>query len=276
MEQFILSAFADEIDPMLEVQMEVLERHGVRHIEMRGVDGKNVSSLTLEEARVIRQRLDARGFRVSAVGSPIGKIGITEPFEPHLEQFRHTLDVAEILGAPFIRMFSFFIPQGQDPSLFRDEVMRRWRAFLAAAEGRHVILLHENEKDIYGDTSARCLDLLEEMHCPYLKATFDPANFVQVGQIPYPEAFSLLRDHVVYMHIKDAMFQTGKVVPAGEGESRVEDVLRSLKDAGWSGFLSLEPHLANSLPGGGPDLFAVAFDALDRILERIGTAGGKA
>lgn len=275
MERFILSAFADEIDPMLDVQMDVLEKHGIRYLEMRGVDGTNVSSLTLEQARAVKARLDARGFRVSALGSPIGKIGIEDPFEPHLALFRHTLALAGILEAPFIRMFSFFIPRGEDPGFYRGEVMRRWTAFIEAAEahnaqGHNVVLLHENEKDIYGDTAERCLDILRTMDCPFLKATFDPANFVQCGVKTFPEAYHLLREQIAYMHVKDAVYATGKVVPAGEGEGRVADILRALKDTGWQGFLSLEPHLADSLPGGGPDLFAVAAGALGGLLDRIG------
>ncbi len=270
MERFVVSAFSDEIDPMLDVQMDVLEKHGVRHIEMRGVDGTNISSLTLEEAKAVKERLDARGFKVSALGSPIGKIGIGDPFEPHLALFRHTLDLADILEAPFIRMFSFYLPNGEDPAVHRTEVMRRWSAFVRAAEGRGIILLHENEKDIYGDTAARCLDLLQTMDCQFLKATFDPANFVQVGEKTFPEGFELLKPHVVYLHIKDALYGSGKVVPAGEGEGRVEEILLALKAADWRGFLSIEPHLNDSLPGGGPELFAVAHAALEGILDRIG------
>jgi len=270
MERFVISAFADEIDPMLDVQMDVLERHGVHHIEMRVVDGKNVSSLTLGEAKAVKARLDARGFQVSALGSPIGKIGINDPFEPHLALFRHTLDLADILNAPYIRMFSFFLPHGEDPAGFRDEVMRRWAAFIQAAEGRNITLLHENEKDIYGDTAVRCLDILETLDCPSLKATFDPANFVQVGEKTFPEAFELLEKHVTYMHIKDALYGSGKVVPAGEGEGKVEEIVRALKAAGWSGYLSIEPHLNDSLPGGGPELFGVAHAALQRILDKVG------
>ena len=270
MGKFIISAFADEIDPSLDKQMDVLDQHGICHIEMRGVDGRNITEHAVSEVRVLKSRMDARGFKVSAVGSPIGKIGICDPFEPHLTLFRHTLDLAEVLETRYIRMFSFFLPGGEDPARFRDEVMRRWLAFVAAAEGRGIILLHENEKDIYGDVASRCLDLLETVHCPYLKVTFDPANFVQVGEKTFPEAFRMLEEHIAYIHIKDALHGSGDVVPAGEGDGRVEDILKALQSADWSGFLSLEPHLNHSLPGGGSEFFGVACDALNRILDRIG------
>jgi sugar phosphate isomerase/epimerase len=94
MSKFILSAFADEIDPELKIQMDVLDQHGIRYIEMRGVNGRSFVQYTLEEARAIKKQLDERGFRLSAIGSPIGKIGITDDFEPHFELFRHTLELA--------------------------------------------------------------------------------------------------------------------------------------------------------------------------------------
>src|SRR5690606_20606824 len=115
MAKFILSAFADEIDPDLKVQMDVLEEHGIEYIEMRGVNGKNVVEHTLDEIKEIKQQLDERGFKISAVGSPIGKIKITDDFAPHLDLFHHTLEIAKILEAPYIRMFSFFIPKGENP-----------------------------------------------------------------------------------------------------------------------------------------------------------------
>ncbi len=261
-----ISAFADEIDERLDVQMDVLEKHGIHFIEMRGVDGKNISEYSIEEAKEISSRLKTRGFQLSAIGSPIGKIGILEPFEPHLALFKHVLDLADVLEAPFIRMFSFFMPAGDEPSLYRDEVLRRWRAFLDAASGRNVILLHENEKDIYGDTAARCLDLLQSLQSEQLKATFDPANFVQVGEKTFPEAFEMLQPYIHYMHIKDAVFGSGEVKPAGEGDGKVGEILKALDANGWEGFLSLEPHLNNNLPGGGAELFGVAHAALMELL----------
>lgn len=284
MSKFILSAFADEIDPSLKVQMDVLDAHGIKYIEMRGVNGKNFTQYTPEEAREIKKQLDMRGFKLSAIGSPIGKIKITDDFAPHLELFKRTIELAHIMETKYIRMFSFFIPEKDDPYVYRDEVMERWSRFIEAAQGSGLILLHENEKEIYGDTPERCLDLLKTMDCPYLKAVFDPANFVQCDVEVFPKAYSMLKDYIVYMHIKDAVFSDHHVVPSGYGDGRVRDVLKSLHDRGFDGFLSLEPHLGDFLgfadlepsspaikmPEGGPRKFAIAKEALDKILAEIG------
>lgn len=284
MSNFILSAFADEIDPDLKVQMDVLDDHDIRHIEMRGVNGKNLVEHSLEEVREIKRQLDERGFKISAIGSPIGKISITDDFGPHLELFKHTLEIAQILDTDYIRMFSFYIPEGEMAEDYRDEVLRRWKEFINAAKGTGIILLHENEKGIYGDTPERCLDLIESLNCEYFGAIFDPANFVQIDVETYPHAFGLLEEHIAYMHIKDARYSDHQVVPAGHGDGRIEEILKALWDRGFEGFLSLEPHLANfigfaaleegdvgaDMPDGGPKEFAIAAHALKDIIYNMG------
>lgn len=283
MSRFILSAFADEIDPRLDVQMDVLEQHGISYIETRGVGGKNITEYSPEEVREIKKQLDDRGFRISAIGSPIGKIGITDDFGPHMESFKRTLEIAKILETRYIRMFSFYIPEGDKPEKYRDEVMDRWRQFLEAAEGTGIMLLHENEKGIYGDTPQRCLDLVKAMDSANLKLIFDPANFVQCDVVTYPEAYELLREHVVYMHIKDAVYSDHRVVPAGQGDGRVKDILESLYKSGFDGFLSIEPHLWNfvgfaelenrkieaSTEDSGPEKFTIAAYALKKLIREI-------
>jgi sugar phosphate isomerase/epimerase len=286
MSRFILSAFADEIADDLTTQMDVLEQHGIKYIEMRGVNGKSLVLHSLDEVRNLKKELDKRGFNISAVGSPIGKINITDDFEPHLELFKHTIKIALILETKYIRMFSFFIPKGENPQNYRDEVMRRWREFIKAAEGSGLILLHENEKDIYGDTPERCLDLIKTLNCSYMKAIFDPANFVQCDVKTYPDAYEILKDHIAYIHIKDALYKDHSVMPSGYGNGKIKEILMSLQNSGYEGFLSLEPHLGTfsglaalehdikiaDLLEGGPKTFAIAVKALQKILSEIAKA----
>lgn len=283
MGNFILSAFADEIDSDLEIQMDVLEEHGISYIEMRGVDGKGVVNYPLSEAEKIKKRLDDRGFKISAIGSPLGKIGINDEFGPHLELFRHTVKMAQILETKYIRMFSFFIPKGENPEKYREEVLQRWLRFADEADGSGLILCHENEKDIYGDTAERCLDLMESIGCEYVRAVFDPANFIQCGEETYPKAFKMLRHHVEYLHIKDALSCDGSVVPSGMGDGHIREILGELYGEGYEGFLSLEPHLGSfkgfadlekdtdtsSMPDSGPGKFDIAVKALLKIIGDI-------
>ena len=237
------SGFADEISPDTTQQFEHLNTLGIEYFEPRGIDGKNISDLTLDEANALKQKMDKYGIKVSSIGSPIGKIFITDEFEPHMQKLENTIKIAKILGTKYIRMFSFFIPEGEDASKYKDEVISRLKKMTQLAKDNNVILLHENEKGIYGDIADRCLDVLSEVNSPNLKAVFDPANFVQCGE-DTKKAFELLGDYVIYMHIKDALWD-GTVVPAGHGEGNVEYILTKLSQKDYKGFLSLEPHLGS-------------------------------
>ncbi len=268
-----LTAFADEISADLQEQLDVLESEGIHHLELRGVWNKNVLDLSDEEVQKVRDIVQSRGFKVSAVGSPIGKIDILDPMEPHVQRFKRALQVAKVLETSYIRIFSFFIPQGQSPQSHRREVLARMAVLQEMAAGWEVVLLHENEKEIYGDNAQRCLDILEHRLNENLACAFDPANFVQCGVKPYEEAFPLLQPYIRYVHIKDALFAGGTVVPAGQGDGALRAVLSRLFAQGYDGFLSLEPHLAHSdrYQGfSGPALFHVAAEALKNLLGELG------
>lgn len=277
-----ISGFADEIDPSLDKQIEVIKKLGISHIEMRGVDGKGLVEYPLDEVKKIKEKLDANGIRLSAVGSPIGKIQITDAFEEHFELFKHTVEIAKIMETPYIRMFSFFMPEGEEPEKYKDEVFRRLGMFVDYAKQQDVILLHENEKEIYGDVAVRCKEILDEFACDHFRAVFDFANFVQCKQ-DTKEAYEMLKPYISYIHIKDAMWESGKVVPAGYGDGNVKEILADLIKNGYEGVLSLEPHLADFAgfsaleqgetekkePLSGEEAYTTAYNALRKIVEEL-------
>lgn len=239
-----ISGFSDEIDPKIDVQFAHLAKLGIGYFEPRGIDGKNIADISDDECDALAERMKKYGIKASSIGSPIGKIGIDEDFEPHLAKLLRVIDIAKQLGTKYIRVFSFYIPDGRAAEDFRGEVMRRMTAMCDAAKKNSIVLLHENEKGIYGDNAERCADILRTVDSPSLRAVFDPANFVQCGQPTYPEAFDMLAPYVEYMHIKDATAD-GKVVPAGDGIGKVGEILAALDKRDYSGFLSLEPHLGD-------------------------------
>jgi sugar phosphate isomerase/epimerase len=266
-----LSGFADEISPDLELQIQTLRSENLGFLELRGAWGKNVLDLTPAERRRVRDRLGEAGIGVSAIGSPIGKVRIDEPWADHVARFKVALDAAEFFGAPYVRLFSYYPPDGGRIADHRDEVIRRLREQVQLAKGSNVTLLHENESNIYGERTDGCLDIA--LSVPGMGLVFDPANFVVAGVRP-AEAWPVLRASVVYFHIKDAILGSGKVVLAGEGDGAIADILGdAILNRGYDGFLSLEPHLAaaGQFSGfSGPDLFKKAVRALKRILDDLG------
>src|SRR5437868_6794677 len=276
-----LSAFADEISPDLDEQIATLSSEKVHFLDLRGVWNTNVLDLTDQQVARIKETLNAHGIGVAAIGSPIGKVPIDSSFDEHLHHFERAITLAHAFQTPSIRIFSFYPPASKEeagesgevnPAEYRDEVLRRLREMTARARAANVILLHENEKDIYGDTITRCVDLLQACNDAHFQAILDPANFIQCGQTPYPDAYEAIRPWLRYVHVKDAR-PDGSVVVAGEGASHWPELLQRLRSDGYDGFLSLEPHLA--LAGqyqgfSGPELFRRASQALQQMLQAMG------
>ncbi len=241
MARFIYSAFADEASPMIDEQIVQCKANGISHIELRNVDGKNISNFSVDEAKALKAKLDEGGIKVSSIGSFYGKIQITDDFEPHFEAFKNTVEVAKILDTKYIRMFSFYFTEGQDFAEYKQEVFRRVGAMADYAYENGILCCHENERGIYGDIPERCLEL-HEAFGEKLGCIFDPANYILCG-VDTVKSFPLLKDYVVYMHIKDAIADTGIIVPAGKGDGGIAEILRSLDERKISAFLSVEPHL---------------------------------
>jgi sugar phosphate isomerase/epimerase len=270
---FRLSAFGDEIADDLDAQLDLLASERVRWVELRGTWGKNVLDLTDVELARARTTLDARGFGVSAVASPIGKSALTQAHAFELSRLERAIHAAEVVGTSLIRVFSFFVPpDGAENE--RDEVLTRLHLLTARAAQAGVTLVLENEKGVYGDTAQRCHDLLTTIASPALRQAFDPANFVQVGVAPMQEAWPLLAAFTTHVHIKDARFGDGAVLPAGAGDGALRELVEALARSSYQGYLTLEPHLQFAGPAGGysgPDGMRVAIQALRAILATLST-----
>lgn len=235
-----LFAFADEASSTLDGQIAAMKRNGLDGLEIRNLDTGNVSDMNSVRAREVRKILEGEGLSVWSIGSPIGKIDIvSDDYKAHLEKFRNTLEIANILGAENLRMFSFYIPQGEMPEKYKNEVIDRLGEMVEIAQESGIVLCHENEKGIYGDNAGRCLEILQEF--PSIKGIFDPANFVQCGQETL-SAWQQLAPYIKYMHIKDAL-SDGSVVPAGHGEGHVAVILTDFIKKGGTA-VTIEPHLA--------------------------------
>jgi sugar phosphate isomerase/epimerase len=263
-----LSGFGDEIDADPIVQVSVLQSLGACHIEVRSAWGTNVVDFTDDQLDTLRHILADRTMAVSAIASPIGKVDVALPVEHEVARLERVISAAHALGAPFIRVFSFFGAYGS-----RDAVLLRMRALTDLAEREGVVLLHENEKHVYGDVPSRVLDIVESVGSDALRVAWDSANFVQVGVKPFTDAYTLLRPHLAYLQVKDARAATGEVVPAGDGDGELQETLAALRDDGFAGFASLEPHLAETGALGGfsgPHAFGRAARAFRHLTDELG------
>ncbi len=267
-----LSAFADEISADLGEQIQTCRENGITHFELRGVNNKNVMDFDAPLREEIRTKLRENGMGVIAIGSPIGKVKITDPWQPHFDRFKLAVELAEYFSAPFIRIFSYYPSEkGADMKPHREEVLKRMAAKSDYVKNHNVVLVHENEADIYGEKGRECVDIMKSVNSPKLRSAFDFANFVIAGERPM-DNWPSLKPYTVHIHVKDAVLKDKKIVPAGQGDGDIPAILKDAYASGYRGFLTLEPHLgvAGQFSGfTGPKLFKVATDALKDVCKKL-------
>jgi sugar phosphate isomerase/epimerase len=273
---FTLSAFADEISPDPQEQIRVLQQCGVRHIEFRSILKINVLDLTDLQIAEFKSLLNKHRFRLSAIGSPIGKVRIDEPFEPHLKRFQRAIELCKVFETGNIRIFSYYLPENGEWDNWRRDVLDRMWEKLKLAEKTGVRLVHENEHRIYGDDPERVKDLmetvLEQVDGRYFGAVYDPANYVFCGFDPW-KGWQLTKPWTVHFHIKDWVKGESQGRLAGEGHGRIAEVMADALKMNYDGFATLEPHLLGGGPTGGvtgPELFPKAVASFKRILDEVG------
>jgi sugar phosphate isomerase/epimerase len=270
-----LSAFADEVSQEPKGQIEALQANGIRYVELRGALGLNVMKFSKEQAADVRRQFADGGIGVSCIASPIGKVKLDEDWHKCLDDYKRAVDLAEFFGARYIRIFSYYPPEGRDVGDFRGEVISRLLQQVDYIADRDVTLVLENESNLFGAFPERCAYLHSAIPSEKLVMAFDPANFVNMNvRNVYETCWLPLRRYVGYFHIKDFKYgEREHAVPAGTGDGNIPEMLRDAADDGYDGFLALEPHLGkaeHSTGQTGPELFKVAADALKKICADVG------
>lgn len=240
MAEFYLSAFADEAGVTLDEQISALRENGIKFIEPRCIDGKNVIDLTEAELEAVAKELAANGIGVSSLGSPIGKYPIDDDFDIHLSALKKAIRACKILKTDKMRMFSFFVSQDKLKEK-RDEVIRRLNVMVKIAADEGITLCHENESLIYGQMPSEVEDVIKSV--PGIKAVFDAANYRMNGADVFDGINATLLN-LGYLHIKDAIFESQMIVPAGEGEGKIGEIIDIVNEkCDFAVYTSLEPHL---------------------------------
>ena len=269
-----LSGFADEISQELSEQLDVLEELEMKYFDLRSVWNKNVLDLSDDECKKIKDMIDSRGIKISAIGSPIGKSEIDKPEQFELDRLKKAADLAEFFGCKYIRVFSFYPPEGKDIADYGKEVIDRMQGWVdwVKQENRPVVLTHENESHIYGDIASRCVEIMENLYCEQMINCFDPANFVNVGMTDiFNTCWLPLKKYTGYIHLKDCLADKKTIVPCGEGIGDVPRILPDAYASGYDGFFALEPHLmvaGKSSGFTGPELFKKAVNAVKEICKQ--------
>ncbi|OHB59570.1 MAG: hypothetical protein A2173_04015 [Planctomycetes bacterium RBG_13_44_8b] len=270
-----LSAFADEVTTDFLGQVKFLAKEKVCYIEPRFINKKNIMDLTKSELKDAKKIIQDYGLKISAIGSPIGKVRLDEPFQPHLDKFKHAVELAQFFETPFIRMFSYYAPKNEKIDNYRDRVMERMAAKVQIIENTNVVMVHENETDIYGYSAENCVDIVKTVNSPKLRLVYDPGNFVWGQKITnnVERCWPLMKPYVVHIHIKDwklGFKDTGSI--PGEGDGQIKELLAELAAMNYDGCLTMEPHLKAGGQFGGEtehELFSRAIDVVRKLCTKV-------
>ncbi|MCW5942846.1 MAG: sugar phosphate isomerase/epimerase [Fimbriimonadaceae bacterium] len=271
--RFPLSAFADEIDRSVDVQLACLRANGVEMLDVRGAEGYNVMDFSPALLAKVKRRAAEEGIGIHGVGSPVNKIRL-EPKAARMEvaKFAKACDIANRFGTRKVRVFTPEAEGGLNEGAW-PEVRAQLRDMIAIADEKGIVILHENDAKFYGAYPSQARRIFEELGSPAFRAVFDFANTVLLGYRAFDDWFPWILPHLDSLHIKDAIFEGQRIVPSGEGEGQMVETFRFLIESGWVGTLSLEPHLSAAGPFSGftgPELFGSAVRALRNAVEKAG------
>lgn len=239
---WLVSAFSDEAGGSCDTQIAALQRAGLKYIDIRNIDGHGITALPLDAAREVKAKLDDAGIAVNMFGSPIGKIDIADDAQSDIDRLRHLGELAPVLDCRAVRMFSYYNKAEVPHEEWKRESVARLTQLRDEAEKLGLVLYHENERHIYGDL---CDDVLElaKLRNDHFKLIFDFDNYNQSGENVLTN-WDRLSDVTDAIHLKDSKdFQH---TPVGQGGGFVREILTDALARGWSGPLTIEPHLSHS------------------------------
>ena len=254
----IISGFTDEVSDDLDVQIRALKELGWNHIDLRTVDGKNVSTLSDDEFARVHRKLEENGITIACFGSTVANWGreVNSDLERDLEELRTSIRHMQTAGVRYIRIMSYKVNEPEPlGSPMEEQVITGIRKIAEIAEDNGVVCLHENCQTWGGQSHEHCLRLLEAIDSPALRLIYDTGNPVSMkdvrGNDPYYYQDSYLfydrvKDFVDYIHIKDAVVENDepRYVFPGEGGGRVREILKSVAEERPGLPISIEPHVA--------------------------------
>jgi sugar phosphate isomerase/epimerase len=250
-----LTGFADEAASDIDGQIRATKELGWSRIEMRNIDGVNLHDLPEEKFDAVCGKLAEAGIEVNCFGSAIANWSksILRPYDDDIASAKRAVVRMKRLGTKFIRIMSYPpIPDKPMDEQMAEERFRRLREICALFLDEGLQPLHENCMNYGGQGWKYTLKMLDAV--PGLKLVFDTGNPVGTRDRERPgqrqsawDFFDHVRDHVVYVHIKDGVVDAdGKVTWCwcGEGQGDVRRIVADLLKRGYDGGFSMEPHMA--------------------------------
>ncbi|UVI28321.1 sugar phosphate isomerase/epimerase family protein [Paenibacillus spongiae] len=279
-----LGVLTDEVSADFEEALDWTAKQGLKHVELRVINGRNVVELQDDELREVRRLVEQRGLYISAVASPVFKCKLDpsrksahgdtfgqqeESVDAHFAKLTRVIDIAKLLGTHRIRIFSFW--REENAAQYREEVIGHLKRAAETAERQGVLLLLENEPACNGGFAEEVAELVRGTGSPALKALWDPGNEAYGGREAFPAGYAVMKELAAHIHLKDAYIRedgTARCVPLGSGAVPVIAQMKALLADGYDGLFTLETHF---IPEGGTRMTGtrMTLDALRTLLKEV-------
>ncbi len=245
-----VSGIADEAAPELGRQLAAHRELGWNYIELRMIEGTNLTDVSDDAFAGIVDALAEADMKVSCFAAQLANWArpIDTDFSVDREELERAIPRMQKLGTSFIRCMSY--PNSTQPLAddeWRRQCVARMQELARIAEGGGVTLVHENCDGWGGISPQHTLDLLADVGSEHLKLVFDTGNPIPHHQDAW-EYYEKVRDHVVYVHIKDYQVEADgseRAVFPGEGKGYVREIMKDLLARGYDGGFSIEPHITS-------------------------------
>jgi sugar phosphate isomerase/epimerase len=251
-----LTGFADEAAGDIEGQIRATKELGWKHIEARNIDGVNIHNLSDKEFDIVYGKLQDAGIQVNCFGSAVANWGkkISDPFDTSLEESKRAIPRMKKLGTRLIRIMSFAVMEENPPERQEEEErFRRLNILQKMFADAGMTMVHENCMNYGGMGWPFTIRMLENV--PGLKLAYDTGNPIfnpdRTQPKPWPrqsswEFYQQVKEHIAYMHIKDAIWEGNDKVTytyPGEGQGDIKKIITDLINNGYDGGISIEPHM---------------------------------
>lgn len=279
-----LGVLTDEVSAHFEEALDWTVEQGLKHVEVRVINGLNVVTLNDDQAMEVRRQVEARGLFISAIASPLFKCALDpsrpiasgdtfgqkeESVDAHFNKLKRLIQLAKLLGTTRIRIFSFW--READPHLYTEDIVDHLRQAAQEAQLEGVQLLLENEPSCNGGSAEEVAVIVSSVDSPALRGLWDPGNEAYGGHEAFPAGYGFMKDIMAHVHLKDAYVSedgTARCVPLGSGSVPVIPHLKALLADGYDGLFTIETHF---IPEGGSQMTGtrMTLDALRALLSEV-------
>jgi L-ribulose-5-phosphate 3-epimerase len=279
-----LGVITDEVSANFSEALDWAAEQGLKHVEVRVVNGINVANLNDDQVREVRRQVEAQGLFVSAIASPVFKCALDntrevvsgdtfgqqeEDVEAHFAKLNRVITIAKLLGTTRIRVFSFW--REKEPERYQEEIVQHLKRAAQIAEAEGVLLLLENETACNGGYASEVAGIVHSVASPAMKVLWDPGNEAHGGREAYPAGYEVVKADLGHVHLKDAYYRadgTSRSVPLGSGNVPVIAQLKALAADGYNGLYTIETHF---IPEGGSQMTGtrMTLDALRALVKEV-------